>query len=110
MRPWIPTRGRGKGLRQGRELSRRKAPPEQAQELAQQLKYLLDQGLSTSIDDLSRSPTGNINDQQRLSRDSVGIVKTPGGDLKVMLDQVERPGHPSIWLFSQETLLPQFFR
>ncbi len=78
--------------------------PEQAQELVQQLKYLLDQGLSTSIDDLSRSPNGNVEDQLRLSRDSVGIVKTPGGDLKVMLDQVERPGHPSIWLFSQETL------
>ncbi len=78
--------------------------PEQAQELVQQLKYLLDQGLSTSIDDLSRSPNGNLEDQLRLSRDSVGIVKTPGGDLKVMLDQVERPGHPSIWLFSQETL------
>jgi MscS family membrane protein len=81
-----------------------KRPPEKAQELAQQLKYLLDQKLSTSIDDLSRSPNGNVEDQLRLSRDSVGIIKTPGGDLKVMLDQVERPGQPSIWLFSQETL------
>lgn len=79
-------------------------PPEKAQELVQQLKYLLDQRLATSIDDLSRSPIGNVNDQQRLSRDSIGIVKTPGGDLKVMLDQVERPGQPAIWLFSQETL------
>jgi MscS family membrane protein len=76
----------------------------EAGELAQQLKYLLDQGLSTSIDDLSNSPNGNVEDQQRLSRDSVGIVKTPSGDLKVMLDQVERPGQPTIWLFSQETL------
>jgi MscS family membrane protein len=81
-----------------------KRPPKQAEELAQQLKYLLDQGLSTSIDDLSRSPNGNVEDQLRLSRDSVGTVKTPGGDLKVMLDQVERPGQPPIWLFSQETL------
>jgi MscS family membrane protein len=79
-------------------------PTKQATELAQQLKYLLDQGLSTSIDDLSNSPNGNVEDQQRLSRDSVGIVKTPSGDLKVMLDQVERPGQPTIWLFSQETL------
>jgi MscS family membrane protein len=79
-------------------------PPEKAQELAQQLKYLLDQGLSTSIDDLSRSPNGNVEDQLRLSRDSVGTVKTPGGDLNVMLDQVERPDQPTIWLFSQATL------
>jgi MscS family membrane protein len=81
-----------------------KRPSDQAAELAQQLKYLLDQGLSTSIDDLSNSPNGNVGDQQRLSRDSVGTVKTPNGDLKVMLDLVERPGQPAIWLFSQETL------
>jgi MscS family membrane protein len=79
-------------------------PPKQAAELAQQLKYLLNQGLSTSIDDLSRSPNGNVEDQLRLSRESVGTVVTPGGDLKVMLDQVERPGQPTIWLISQETL------
>jgi MscS family membrane protein len=81
-----------------------KRPPKHAEELAQQLKYMLDQGLSNGIDDLSRSPNGDVEDQQRLSRESVGTVKTPNGDLKVMLDRVERPGHPSIWLFSQETL------
>ena len=69
-----------------------------------QLKYLLDQGLPTSIDDLSRSPNGNIDDQLRLTRDRVGIVKTPNGDLDVTLDLVTRPGEPAIWLFSQQTL------
>jgi MscS family membrane protein len=81
-----------------------KRPRPQAEELAEQLKYLLDRGLASSIDDLSRSPDGNLESQQRMSRDSVGTVKTPAGDLKVMLDRVERPGQPSIWLFSQETL------
>ena len=76
----------------------------QGEELAEQLKYLLDRGLSSSIDDLSRSPDGNLEDEHRLSRDSVGTVKTPSGDLKVILDRVERPGQPAIWLFSQETL------
>jgi MscS family membrane protein len=76
----------------------------EAEELAQQLKYLLDRGLSSNIDDLSRSPDGNLQDEQRLSRESVGTVKTPSGDLKVILDRVERPGQPAIWLFSQETL------
>jgi len=76
----------------------------QAEELASQLKYLLDQGLSTSIDGLSRSPNGNIEDQLRPSREYIGTVKTPNGDLKIMLDLVKRPGQPSVWLFSQETL------
>jgi MscS family membrane protein len=81
-----------------------KRTPERAQELAIQLKFLLDQGSSTSIANLSRSPNGNTEDGRRVSREDVGIVKTPAGDLKVMLDRVERPGEPAIWLFSQETL------
>lgn len=81
-----------------------KRSPEQAQEIAIQLKSLLDHGLSTSIGDISRSPAGNIDDQLRLTRERVGIIKTPNGDLDVMLDLVNRPGEPAIWLFSQETL------
>jgi len=81
-----------------------KRSPQEAEELVDQLKYLLDQGLSTSIDDLSRSPNGNIEDQLRLSREFIGTVKTPSGELRVMLDLVKRPGEPSVWLFSQETL------
>jgi MscS family membrane protein len=81
-----------------------KRSPKEAEEIAVQLKYLLDQGLSTSIDDLSRSPNGNTEDQLRLSREQVGTVKTPTGELKVMLDLVKRPDEPPIWLFSQETL------
>ncbi len=80
-----------------------KRTPERAEALAIQLKFLLDQGLSTSINGLSRSPTGS---SQRLpvSREDVGVVKTPAGELKVMLDRVERPDEPAIWLFSQQTL------
>jgi MscS family membrane protein len=69
-----------------------------------QLKYLLDRGLSTSIDDLSRSPNGKMDDQMRVSRERVGTVETPKGDLVVMLDLVRRPDEPAVWLFSQETL------
>jgi MscS family membrane protein len=79
-------------------------PRSKARELAGQLKYLWDQELSTSIDDLSRLPNGNTEDQLRLSRESIGTVKLPNGDLKVMLDLVKRSGEPSVWLFSQETL------
>jgi MscS family membrane protein len=81
-----------------------KRTPARAQELAIQLKFLLDQGLSTSIANLSRSANGNAKDGLRVTHEDVGTVKTPAGDLKVMLDRVERSGEPAIWLFSQETL------
>jgi MscS family membrane protein len=81
-----------------------KRTPEQATELIVQLKYLMDHGLSTSIDDISRSPKGDVEDEMRLTREKVGIVKTPDGELSVLLDLVKRPGEQPIWLFSQETL------
>lgn len=81
-----------------------KRSPEKAEELVGQLKYLLDQGLSTTIDSLSRAPTGNTDDQLRLTRENIGTVKTPAGELDIILDLVKRPGQPAIWLFSQETL------
>ena len=81
-----------------------KRTPEQAQALAIQLKFLLDQGLSTGIDNLSREPSGDVEDNLRQSRELVGVVPTPNGDIKVFLDLVNRPGQTSIWLFSQETL------
>ena len=77
---------------------------EQSEELVSQLKYLLDRGMTTSIDDLSRSPNGNLEDQMRSSREYIGTVKTPKGELKLILTLVKRPGEASVWLFSQETL------
>jgi MscS family membrane protein len=81
-----------------------KRSPEQAQQLVTELKYMLDLRLSTSLDNLSRSPTGNIDDQLRLTRERVGVVKTNNGDLDVLLDLVTRPNESPVWLFSQETL------
>jgi MscS family membrane protein len=81
-----------------------KRSPEAAKTLASQLKYVLDQGSSTSIESLSRSPTGDIQDTLNPSRDVVGTIKTPNGELKVVLDLVPRQKEPSIWLFSRETL------
>jgi MscS family membrane protein len=81
-----------------------KRSDEQAEELATELKALMDLGLSTSIDALSRSPEGNTQDNLRVSRELVGTVKTGHGDLDILLDQVQRKDQPPIWLFSQETL------
>jgi MscS family membrane protein len=82
-----------------------KRSPDTSEELVVQLKTLLDRGLATSIDDISRSPKGNVEDELRLSRERVGTVKTPNGELPLLLDLVKRPGEPPIWLFSQETLV-----
>jgi MscS family membrane protein len=82
-----------------------KRSEEQGEELAAQLKTLLDLGLSTNIQDLSRSPQGSTTEGRlRLSRERVGTVKTPQGEFEVLLDQITRPKEPTIWLFSQETL------
>jgi MscS family membrane protein len=81
-----------------------KRSPDQATELVVQLKYLLDQGLSTSIDDISRAPKGDVEDELRLSRERIGTVKLPDGEMEVLLDLVRRPNEPPLWLFSQETL------
>jgi MscS family membrane protein len=88
-----------------------KRPPDKAEELVVQLKFLLDQGFSTSIDDISRSPKGDVEDELRLTRERIGTMKTPIGDIEVLLDLVRRPGEPPIWLFSQETLslVPQAY-
>ena len=81
-----------------------KRSPEETKTLVSELKYLLDQGLSTNIDSLSRLSTGDLEDNLRMSRELVGTLSTPTGDLKVLLDLVKRQDQPSIWLFSQETL------
>ena len=55
-----------------------KRSPEQATELVVQLKYLLDQGLSTSLDDISRSPQKDVEDEHRVTRERIGLRKDPG--------------------------------
>ena len=81
-----------------------KKPPEQAEELARQLKTLLDQGLTENLDGLSRETEGNQNDNLRTTRDLVGTVKTDRGSLDVVVERVQRRGEPPLWLFSSDTL------
>lgn len=82
-----------------------KRPAHETETLAIELKYLLDQGLSTGIDKLSHEPAGNTEDNLRSTRELVGTVTLPKDeDLKIYLDQVKRSNEPAIWLFSHETL------
>ena len=80
-----------------------KRSPEQAAELARQLKALLDLG-NIEISSIPRTPEGNLEEPLRVTRESIGIVKTPNGDLNVLLDRVELPNQTPVWRFSQETL------
>ena len=81
-----------------------RATPEQMQELAQQLLAVLNRGLVGNLDELSRSPEGNVKDGLRDNRDLVGYIQTTSGRLDILLDRVQRAGAPPIWLFSSETL------
>jgi MscS family membrane protein len=82
-----------------------KLPEPQAEQLAKQLKVVLDTGLSSSINGLSREPQGNVADDLRVTREKVGVAKTANGNLDILLDRVKRPQAATIWLFSAETLL-----
>ncbi len=81
-----------------------KLPEAQAEVLAQQLKAVLDAGLSSSVSRLSRNSQGDVHDDLRETRESVGTAKTRDGELEIFLDRVKRPGEPAIWLFSSDTL------
>ena len=81
-----------------------KLPEKKAEELAVQLKAVLDAGLSSGINGLSRDPLGDLKDDLRASRERVGVAETPNGKLDIFLDRVERPQTPAVWLFSAETL------
>jgi len=75
-----------------------------AEELAQQLQIVLNQGLREDLDRISRKPEGNLRDESRASREMVGTVRTGSGDLEILLERISRGGETPIWLFSSETL------
>jgi MscS family membrane protein len=81
-----------------------KLPEAKAEELAVQLKAVLDSGLSSTLNGLSRDPIGDLKDELRITRERVGVVQTPSGKVDILLDRVSRPDEPNIWLFSSETL------
>jgi MscS family membrane protein len=81
-----------------------KLPEEKAEELALQLKAVLDAGLSSGINGLSRDPAGDLTDGLRATREKVGVAETSNGKLDIFLDRITRSETPAIWLFSSETL------
>lgn len=76
-----------------------------AEELARQLKFVMDRGLKVDIDQISKKAEGNVQDESRTSRERIGAVDTESGKLEILLERMERRGQSPIWLFSSETLL-----
>jgi MscS family membrane protein len=81
-----------------------KLQDERAEELAKELKAVLDANPSSNINRLSKEEQGDIVDGLRLSREKMATAKTSNGDLDIFLDRVQRQQGPPVWLFASETL------
>ena len=85
-------------------LGDQKSTEQNPEELAMQVKALLDLKTSTDLNDLSRLPEGDLKDNLPVNRERVGTVTTHAGPLEIFLVRVDRPNEQSIRPFSQETL------
>jgi MscS family membrane protein len=81
-----------------------KLPQDRAEELARQLKILLDRGLSIDLARLSGSPEGEQDERLGKGRELVGTISTKSGKLDVLLARVQRGAELPVWLFAPETL------
>lgn len=84
---------------EGRQSARRKA------ELARSLHVVLNRGVKTGPDDLSKAPAGNLGDGLAADLEKVGTATFESESLDVVLRLTKAPDAPPIWLFSVETLL-----
>ena len=82
-----------------------------AEQLALELSYILNEGMSTVTTALSIKPEGNLQDNLPENRELVGTVKTQRGEYKILLERVRKENNPPVWLFSSETLklVPQIY-
>ena len=72
-------------------------------ELARQLWVVLDRKLLTGLGRLSHQPDGNLEDGLS-TRDRIGVIGSPSGDVDLFLDRVQRGKSEPVWLFSAEAL------
>jgi MscS family membrane protein len=75
-----------------------------AEQLAIELNYILEQTLPAAPITLSSNPEGNLQDGLPVNRESVYVVKTKGGEYKILLERVQKENNPPVWLFSSATL------
>src|SRR5450432_1854913 len=77
----------------------------QREQVAAQFQEVLDQRfVSTSLERLSRSPRGAIEDGLPPNVERVGEILGPDGTFDVLLVRYEAAGAPPVWLISWETI------
>ncbi|HEX7485058.1 MAG TPA: mechanosensitive ion channel domain-containing protein [Vicinamibacterales bacterium] len=81
-----------------------KLPQTRVEELARELKVLLDRGLTVDLDRLSRKPEGEQDQRFGKDHELVGSIESQSGKRDVLLVRVQYGDQPPIWLFSPETL------
>lgn len=79
-------------------------PAGEKEELARDLKAVLDRGLAIRLEDLSRAPEGQPNDGLAPDLEKVGTATYGGRSFDIVLRRTTSPGPLPIWLFSSETL------
>ncbi|HET6488661.1 MAG TPA: mechanosensitive ion channel family protein [Syntrophales bacterium] len=82
-----------------------------AQQLAIEMNYILEQTLPAAPATLSSKPEGDLQDGLPANREIVYVVKTKGGEHKILLERVQKENNPPVWLFSSESLksVPQIY-
>jgi MscS family membrane protein len=78
-----------------------KTPREQ---IAKELKAILDERFTGDLEKLSRSPLGNLNDGLEADLDKAGTVEHGDDSFDVFLVRTEPAESPAIWLVSSQTL------
>ena len=84
---------------EGKQSAKRKA------ELARNLHVVLNRGVKTGPDDLSKAPAGSLADGLPADLEKVGTATFGSESLDIVLRLTKTPDTPPVWLFSAETLL-----
>ena len=84
---------------EGKQSAKRKA------ELARSLHVVLNRGVKTGPDDLSKAPAGSLDDGLPANLEKVGTATFASESLDIVLRLTKTADTPPIWLFSAETLL-----
>jgi MscS family membrane protein len=82
------------------------------EQLARELKSLMDRAFTQTIVSISDSPDGGLSDGLPLDREGVGPITVQGRNLDVGLLRVNDPQAGPIWLISSQTLeqVPALYR
>ncbi|HTR01999.1 MAG TPA: mechanosensitive ion channel family protein [Thermoanaerobaculia bacterium] len=77
----------------------------QRETVARELQVVLDHRfVSTTLESISRSSRGTIDDGLPPDVERIGEVLAGEGHIDVLLVRVEKPGGPALWYFSWETI------